>query len=449
MYMTNRHRRQFLLAAGAIAASAINPPIATADRGTSEAGPQQPIVLVPTNHQLFRVRMELEVEGNVHVAKNPLVSRTTDLKLPVTSTATLEFEERYRRPSGADGSDFVTMLERFYHRAESTGTVNRRQQTCSLRPSVQSTIVRRELLPEVIYGVEDYLQRDELELLRTPVCSAAVDELLPQQATTQDDQYELSADRMMSVLNLSSAQSSDVKAKVVKIGDTEVRVQFRGDVQGSVEGVPTIVRCAGKLTYDRQLQTCTWLAMAIHETRDIGKAEPGFDVAGTIKMVRQPLDQPIALAAELPPLDVTGPIPQDRLYVGIGSDRIGIEALLDRRWRMMTDVPGAAMMRMIDNEQSIAQCDFRPLPALEPGQQWTLEAFQTDVKKTLGGQLSAIASADQQVSESGLRVLRVTATGAAENVPIQWIVLHFSDDSGRRVLATFTEETAASASDIR
>jgi len=36
--------------------------------------------------------------------------------------------------------------------------------------------------------------------------------------------------------------------------------------------------------------------------------------------------------------------------------------------------------------------------------------------------------------------MRVTANGAAENVPIRWVVLHFSDDSGRRVLATFTME---------
>ena len=113
---------------------------------------------------------------------------------------------------------------------------------------------------------------------------------------------------------------------------------------------------------------------------------------------------------------------------------------MDRRWRTMKDVPGAAMMRMIEDDRSIAQCDFRPLVDLQPGAQWTLEAFQADVKQTLGEQLSDLIEADQRVSESGLRVLRVTAQGSVEGVPIQWIVLHFSDDSGRRVLATFTME---------
>jgi hypothetical protein len=204
--------------------------------------------------------------------------------------------------------------------------------------------------------------------------------------------------------------------------------------------VPTIVRTIGKLTFDRLAGTCTWLAMAVHETREISKAEPGFDVAATIKMIRKPLRSPIALASDPPALDITGPIPSHRLYVDLRSRHVGVSALMDRQWRIMNDVPGAAMMRMIDHDRSIAQCDFRVLPSLEPGKQWTLEAFQADVKQTLGEQLTDLLEADQRVSESGLRVLRVTAKGAVQGVPIQWVMLHFSDDSGHRVLATFTME---------
>jgi hypothetical protein len=133
-------------------------------------------------------------------------------------------------------------------------------------------------------------------------------------------------------------------------------------------------------------------------------------------------------------------IPRDRLYVELRSEEMGFTALMDRRWRMMSDVPGAAMMRMIDQDRSIAQCDFRPLVSLQPGTQWTLEALQEEVRRTLGEQLEQFVEADQRVSDSAIRVLRVTAQGAVEGIPIQWIVMHFSDDSGRRLLATFTME---------
>jgi hypothetical protein len=139
-------------------------------------------------------------------------------------------------------------------------------------------------------------------------------------------------------------------------------------------------------------------------------------------------------------LDITGPIPSERLYVDLVSRELGISAMMDRRWRMMSDLPGTAMMRMIENDRSVAQCDFRGLVALEPGTQWTLEAFQADVRRTLGEQLSDLIEADERLTASGLRVLRVTAGGAVQGVPIQWVVLHFSDDTGRRVLATFTME---------
>ncbi len=437
-------RRQFLLAIAGIASTSLCGN--TALGAGTEGSQQESVSIRPAGKGLYRVRIELEVEGNVNVPKDPLISRKGELKLPIRSDAVFDFEERYRLPGGlqttadANPSGYVTMLDRYYHQAESNSELNRRKKSVSLRDSVRATIVRRERLPEVIYGVEDYFERDELELLRTPVSSAAIDELLPTDSVQVGDKYSPSASVMMSVLNLSAVQSTDLVAEVVEIQEANVRIQFRGDVQGSVDGIPTIVRVAGKLMFDRKLETCTWLAMAIHETREVGKAEPGFDVAGTIKMIREPISELTALSKDELALDVNAAIPEDRLFVDIHSDQLGIRMLMDRDWRMMTDIPGTAMMRMIDDEISVAQCDFRPLATLQAGQQWTLEAFQKDVQRTLGEQLTELVGADQQVSDAGLRVLRVTAAGAVEGVPIQWVVLHFSDDSGRRLLATFTME---------
>ena len=426
-------RRSFLLASAALAAHRFT----TSAVAASDA---DAVLLRPSLQNLFRIRIEMDVQGNVNVPKNPLVSRKSDVKLPIKSDAVFDYEERYRRPSGAEPGSVVTMAERYYHEAHNKSRLNHNEQASQLRQSVRETIVRRESLPEVIYAVDDYFQRDELDLLRVPVSSTATDELLPTEAVKPGSQYMPTRDAMVSVLNLTSIEASDVRAEVVSITETIAKIQFRGKVDGSVEGVPTVIRTVGKLSFDRIAGTCTWLAMAVHETREIGNAEPGFDVAATIKMVRKPLTTTIALAPQPPELDITGPIPSDRLYVDLHSEQLGVSVLMDRRWRMMSDVPGTAMMRMIENDRSIAQCDFRPLASVEPGTQWTLEAFGADVKRTLGEQLADLIEADQRVSDAGLRVLRVIAQGAVQGVPIQWIVLHFSDDSGRRVLATFTME---------
>ena len=82
------------------------------------------------------------------------------------------------------------------------------------------------MLPEVIYGVEDYFHRDELELLRVPASSIAVDELLPTEAVHEGSAYMPTRAAMVSVLNLTSVEASDVKAEVVSITETKPESSF-------------------------------------------------------------------------------------------------------------------------------------------------------------------------------------------------------------------------------
>ncbi|TWT53567.1 hypothetical protein Pla22_11960 [Rubripirellula amarantea] len=430
-------RRQFLIAA-VIASAGIIAQEATADtRDGVELKPNP-------KHQLFRVRVELDVKGNVDIASNPLVSRKISAKLPITSNATFDYEERFRfaddQGSKYSAGDYVTCAERYYHKASVESSLNKTTFKSELRESVRQAIVRRETMPEVIYSVDDYFTRDELDLLRLPASSVGLDSLLPSEKVTIGSKYRPDRESLASVLNLTSADVSDIEAEVVSLDESEAKIQFKGQIDGSVDGVPTVVRAVGKLTFDRQLGTCTWLAMALHETRDIGIAEPGFDVAATIRLLRKPTTMSMGLSQDLEDVDVMGDIPADRMFVDLQSDYIGFATLMNRQWRMMTDVPGAAMMRMTRDDRSVAQCDFRPLPSLEAGKQWTLEAFAEDVKRTLGDQLVEIVEAEERVSATDLRVLRVSATGSVEGVPIQWVLMHFSDDAGRRMLATFTLE---------
>ncbi len=435
--MLNRRHwlAQSLSGAGVLSLASAGLLVSSKRAGAAEGAVQ----LIPNlERDLYRVRMEMDLEGNVNVPSNPLVSRKSETKLPVKSSAVFDYEERFRRPSAADQRTEVTTSERYYHEAKSSSRLDRTEQTQTLRESVKHAVVRRDVLPETIYAVNDYLTQQEVDLLRVPTSSVMVDRVLPQVAVVAGQKYEVDRQALVSLLNLASIEESDVLGEVMEISAEAAKIQLRGKISGSADGVPTVVRVVGKLTFDRKIGNCTWLAMAVHETREIGKAEPGFDISATIKMVRQPLQRPVALPVQPVPLAITSPIPADRLYIEITSKELGVTTLMDRRWRMMNDVPGSSMMRMIDNDRSIAQCDLRPLADLKAGTQWTMEAFQSDVTRTLGKQMTQLIEADERVSDSGLRVLRVTAAGAVQGVPIQWVMMHFSDDSGRRLLATFT-----------
>ena len=437
-------RRKFLIAASTVIGVA-----PTVSRGADSSG----IVLRTGSQDLYRIRMEVEMKGNVKLPGNPLISREKTLKLPIDSKASFEYEERLHLPattgvSRATGQATETVAsgnrciaaERYYHRADAVSTLNKTQHSVQLRESVRDTIVRQDSRPEQIYGLEDFFERDELELLHAPVSSMAIDQLLPAKPISLGSKYAVSANSMASVLNLTAVMACNVEAEVVAVDEKEVRIQLRGDVDGAINGVPTIIRTLGKLTFDRNISSCTWLAMALHETREIGRAEPGFDVAATIKMLRQPLKRTIALPTAVRKIDVSRPAAANLQFVSVKSEELGLRVLMDRRWRMMKDQPGAAMMRMVKNDRSIGQCDIQPVPPPADGQPWSLTAFESSAQILLGKQFVEMVESDERITASGTRVLRAVANGSAEGVPIRWVLMHLSDEGGNQIVATFTME---------
>ena len=381
-----------------------------------------------------RVRMEMELHGNVNVAKDPLVDRKIDLQLPLDSDAVLDFEEF---------ADDRGLAMRFYHQAGCDWRIDGRRRKTRLRDEVRFTRVNRTSLPETIFSPADYMTRDEVDLLKTPVCSLAIDGLIPEKIEPNDEPFFPSLEAVAAALNLSSAQSSDVSVRLVAVDEETLRFQLDGTVEGSAAGVPTEQKVVGKLAYDRNRQLVSWAAIAIHERRTIGVAEPGFDISATIKMLRRPMDAAVGLVKH-PASRTDG----DPMMVEIESKMLRVAAMMDRRWQPMTDVSGHSVWRMTENDRSVAQVDLRTLPTLQSGQSWTLEDFVRDVTKTLGTQMDQILDRKRSISSSGLEVMTVTATGKAGDVDVRWTLVHLADTqgkspTGRRVQATFTLQSDA------
>lgn len=393
----------------------------------------------------FRVRLELDVKGNVRVPQNRATTGKQLAELPITSTALFDYSERPRLPDGAEPGPMVTAAERVYHEARSEARVDKRERTIRLRESVRQTVVRRETLPEVIYSPDGHFDHEELSLLQVPASSLAVDELLPTGRVREGSKYEIDGEAIRSLLNLSLVESGEASGEILSLTERDAKIRLESSVEALVDGVPTKLRMLGKLTFDRAEGACTWLAMAIHETREIGKAEPGFDIAATVKMLRKPLrdGQPSGLPSPPGELALTEPPPADQRLVVVRTREAGYSALMDRRWRVIHDVPGSARMRMIDRNRSVAQCDVRPLSVLPEGRYWTIEALEQELRRQVGSQLTEIVDSGAGSTDGGLHGLQITANGAVEGVPVRWVVIHLADDLGRRIVATFTMDAAS------
>jgi len=431
MFESPENRRQWIkTAASASAAFWCAQSIAAESAAPSR---DKALLVADPSHQLHRVRVEMDIEGNINVPRNALVSKETATQVPVNSRSVLDWEERI---IGFASDRTAHAAECFYYEARSTGKVGKKEHTLQLRPQSQHIRVQREEPKWVVYSPTVYLDGQELDLVKVPASSLAIDALLPRVAVAIGDTYQPEQSVLAKLLSLAAVQSSDVTGEVVEMNDKSARIHFTGKIEGSVAGVPTTIDLVAKLVFDRELACCTWLAVAIREAREIGRSEPGFDIAGTIRMIRKPLDAPVRLPAA--PASDMGSIPADRLYSELASVPVGYAALMDRRWKIMTDVPGSSMMRMIQDDTGIAQCDLRPLGKMAAGVQLTLEAFVSESRVSMGDRFVEVLQSREEVNEAGLRVLRVAVQGAVQNVPVQWIFIHFSDDSGRRLLATMT-----------
>ncbi len=430
MFESPENRRQWIkTAAGASVA------FWCAQAAAEPAAPTGTKVLLAADpsRQLHRVRVEMDIEGNINVPRNALVSKETANQVPVNSRSVLDWEERI---VGFASDRTAHAAECFYYEARSTGKVGKKEHSLQLRPQSQYIRVQRDEPKWVMYSPTAYLEGQELDLVKVPASSLAIDALLPQAAVAVGATYQPDQQVLAKLLSLAAVQSSTVSGEVVEIGDKTAKIHFNGKVEGSVGGVPTSIDLVAKLVFDRELACCTWLAVAIREGREIGKSEPGFEIAGTIRMIRKPLDAPVRLP-QAPASDMDS-VPADRLYSELASAAVGYAALMDRRWKIMTDVPGSSMMRMIQDDTGIAQCDLRPLGKMAAGVQLTLEALVSESRVSMGERFVEVLQSREELNESGLRVLRVTIQGAVQNVPVQWIFVHFSDDSGRRLLATMT-----------
>jgi hypothetical protein len=433
MYPSPKNRRQWIASTASATAAAVLLGDFAGAESQSATDPKVLLVADPTR-QLHRVRVEMDIEGNINVPKNALVSKEKTAQIPVRSQCVLDWEERVL---GFASDRTAHAAQRYYHEAHSSGKVGKKDHQIKLRPQSQSIRIQRQDARWLVYSDQTYLDGQELDLLKVPANSLAIDGLLPTMAVRTGDTYQPDPDVLAKLLSLAAVQESTITGEVVSVESASAKIHFKGKVEGSVGGVPTTIDVVAKLVFDREAAACTWLAVAIREVREIGKSEPGFDVAGTIRMIRKPLDAPVRLPAAAP-IDLTAMVPLDRLYTELSSKPVGYAVLMDRRWKIMTDVAGASMMRMIEDDRGIAQCDLRPLGKMAAGSQLTLEAMTQESRTSMGDRFVEVLQAREELNQAGLRVLRVTIQGAVQGVPVQWIFMQFSDDAGRRLLATAT-----------
>jgi hypothetical protein len=279
------------------------------------------------------------------------------------------------------------------------------------------------------------LTRNELELVDVPGASYRINKLLPESPVSVDEKWQPSDRLLAQILGLENVTANEVQSQVTGADDETVRMSMSGKLIGSVKGVVTDVELTGKYNYSRKDKRIVWLALSIKENREIGVSTPGLNVTARLRMLFAP-------NAELQHLDQQAidrfgrPTQKPGTLLEHTSDSGDFSLLHDRRWHVFTERPSMTVLRCIEDDRMIAQCNIRVLPAI--GDLLTMAKFQQDIRQAVGDSIEQIVDSQETTTGKGDKVLRVVAAGTASSAPIQWVYYHVTHQDGRRLSCVFT-----------
>ncbi|PHR97438.1 MAG: hypothetical protein COA78_27605 [Blastopirellula sp.] len=375
------------------------------------------------------VKAVLEVEGNVRL--NPDGKKVREF--PMTMKGNLQYDERLLGP------EHPIAAIRHYTTASADMTMSGKPNKSSLAHSKSLIALEHKGAKASFFTPQNHLQREEIDLINIPGNSLLIDFLLPKQKVAINDTWTFKNEELVGLLCLDAISANDVKAKLTAVKDNVAQMELSGTVAGAIDGIATDIKLKGRVNFDFKTECINWVAIAIEEDRSIGHTAPGFRVTAVLRVLIVPRDIPETLTDEkLAKLDLTPD--EGKLLIELES-QTGFRLMHEPNWHVLSENEKTTVFRMVKRGELVSQCNITRLNNLNAGEHMTIEAFQRDVQKALGDNFGQIIDASQRVNSQQLRELRLTVTGASNQLPITWVYYLFSNDLGHRYSVVFTLES--------
>ncbi len=381
-----------------------------------------------------RSKVVLELSGQLQIVEPDPKKKKQIRTAEVKSKSTLDYFEKI-----AFDSDRASVAARRYVTAKGENWVAGSASSQELRTQCAETRMMFHSGIWQQYCSVQPLDAREVELLHSPINTMVLEQLLPAEPAKANQAWDITAESCKNLFNLEAVHSSNLTAKIVKVENGIATAEFSGNLDATIHSVSTKLAINGNFQAKLASQGAlvSWLGMVIKENRAISQAEPGFSVTARISLIRAESDQDLAVPEQELLALATAEDP-GRWLIQLRSLPGHYQMLADRRWTTYIDGGEEAILRLIENNTVISQCNIRQLPKLDAGTQLTLEALQAEIKNARGEVYRELLESSEKLTSSGLRLLRLVVTGELEGVPIQWIYAHLSDDQGRRLIMEFT-----------
>ena len=437
---SNSHisRRRWLVASGATLGLAITPAIAQTPAKPTERKGRMLVRPTDVTQLKTRNKMVLELEGKLLVNEPDKASKQKSRNADVKAQSTVDFYEL----AAIDSKNKVVAAARDYIQAEAEHWVAGNSSTTKLRESCMQTVVINHANQWQQFCQAEPMLVTEVEMLLAPLNTNVIELLLPETPAKVSQPWTISSDAARELFNLEAVHQCSLVASISKVEEGVASMDLAGEIQGTANSVATEIKVKGNFQakLGSECAIVSWVGLAIQEKRAISQAEPGFDIVARVRLIRD--EQPHEWSLDRAKLlELSAANHESQLTIKLGSAMGRYAFLADRQWKTYIDTGEESIFRLIQNNSIVAQCNVTRLPKLDAGKQLTLAALQQEIRQSLKDNSPNIVEASERVTANKLKMMRVVVTGQSDEIPIQWIYAHLSDDSGRRISLVFTMGT--------
>lgn len=442
------HRRQFALwLAGAFASSAWPCRASRADEPTkpvSAAGAAGTDEVTSGTGTAGAERLDLTaaaaVEMQVHAileATGELVSRDVPGKptkaptFPLKVLGDLVYAER---GLGSPRAGTAGAL-RWYQQARGDIEVARKPRPVALREERRHFLIQAGERGAVYRCLEGPLTREERDLLELPAATHCLSLLLPTSPVAVGETWSLEDARLAQLLNLDAVTAQSLVCQLDSCDDAAAQMSLKGKVLGAIQGVVTELSLQGKYQFDRSIRQVAWLALGIQESREAGLAEPGVRVSARLRVGMRPSLQP-SLGETLQAEIEQQASASELLEYRPASGRFSLAH--SSPWYLFDERPDLTVLRYIEGDRMVAQCNLRPMMPVPTGSGLTLDQFRDEIRVALGSSAQQVVDSREAMQPDGTRQLRVSVVGQVADTPIHWIYYHLVAPTGHRMTCAFT-----------
>ena len=382
--------------------------------------------------RVFGVGTRIDIQGKTQ--PSPKVE-----PLPLTASAALSYRERRLLGPGTEAESFRSLRD--YEQTQSEIDVGGQKSASQLANTLKLIVAQGRTDGVELYSLGGPLTSGELDLIRSPADSLALMALLPPKEIQVGDKWTPPTWAFQMLTAMDAIVKGELNCTLSSVEKQVARIKLEGKLEGAALSAVSEITVNGFFEYDLNQKCISQCDFTQVEKRGIGPVSPAFEFTARVRLLRKPAQLPGRVADQKIIDSATQEPKASASFLRFESPwNIGFE--YPRDWHLWKIHDKAAIFRLIEDGNFVAQCDLAPIPPAKRGDHLPEAEFLRDIQQAMGERIKSQSGGEILSTADKKYVFRVTATGAEGDRQLTWFFYLIADPSGRQVSISVTVDTA-------